>query len=133
MPSGTATVCSENGKPVNTRKGPSTDYALSKAGKIPVGNTVNVSETKTNSKGEEWCKISWTDKNGAKWYNIWIMKKFLSFDETVNQTTETPAEEEDGEGYEEPHDPALDIEIEDAEMIDEMNRILSQQEQGTGN
>ena len=73
----TATVWSENGKPVNTRKGPDESYPMSKAGKIPVGEEVQVDETTVNSQGETWCKCEWTDSKGAHWVNFWIKKDFL--------------------------------------------------------
>lgn len=78
-----ATVWSENGKPVNTRKGPDESYPQSKAGKIPVGEIVQVDETTVNSQGETWCKCEWTDSKGAHWKNFWIKKDFLIMDEPV--------------------------------------------------
>lgn len=71
----TAIVWSENGKPVNTRKGPGKNYPLSKAGKLEVGTPVEVIDT-----DGEWSKIIVVDENNAKWY-CWIMTQFLKFDD----------------------------------------------------
>ena len=71
-----AVVWSQNGKPVNTRKGPDETYGLSKAGKIPVGATVKVLKTQINSQGETWCRIRWTDPRGATWI-CWLKADFL--------------------------------------------------------
>ena len=89
-----AMVWSENGKPVNTRKGPDETYALSKAGKIPAGDTVEVLKTQANAQGENWCRIKWTDPNGATWA-CWIKKDFLKFNETP--TPEPEPEPDPGE------------------------------------
>ena len=71
-----ARVWSENGKPVNTRKGPDESYPLSKAGKIPVGDLVEILEKTVNKQGEEWCRISWQDQRRAVWF-CWIKGCFL--------------------------------------------------------
>lgn len=71
-----ARVWSENGKPVNTRKGPDESYAQSRAGKISVGNVVEILKRETNSQGEEWCKICWQDQKRAIWY-CWMKAVFL--------------------------------------------------------
>lgn len=72
-----AVVWSENGKPVNTRKGPDESYPQSRAGKIPVGEIVQIDETTINAEGETWCRCEWTDENGAHWKNFWMKKDFL--------------------------------------------------------
>ena len=72
-----AEVWSENGKPVNTRKGPDESYPQSRAGKIPVGEIVQIDETTINAEGETWCRCEWTDENGAHWKNFWMKKDFL--------------------------------------------------------
>lgn len=73
-----ATVWSENDLPVNTRKGPGRNYTQSMAGKIPVGETVEILKRTTNN-GEEWCQIRVQDKHGATW-TCWMMGKFLAAD-----------------------------------------------------
>lgn len=72
----TARVWSANGKPVNTRKGPDESYGQSLAGKIPVGNLVEILRRETNKQGEEWCRISWQDQKKAQWY-CWMKAEFL--------------------------------------------------------
>lgn len=71
-----AEVWSANGKPVNTRKGPDETYALSKAGKIPVGTVVEVLENTVNKQGERWSRVCYTDSKGTVWY-CWIKDDFL--------------------------------------------------------
>lgn len=82
-----AEVWSENGKPVNSRKGPDETYPLSKAGKIPVGSVVEVLEHTVNKQGEGWSKVSYTDQRDATW-KCWIKDDFLieldQYDEPVN-------------------------------------------------
>ena len=75
-----ATVYSDNGKPVNFRKKPSTSAAL--VDQIPVGKQVEVTE-----KGSEWCSCKWKGKTG------YIMTQFLIFGEYVpgEDTDPTPA------------------------------------------
>lgn len=73
-----ATVWSENDLPVNTRKGPGRNYAMSMAGKIKVGETVEILKRTTNN-GEEWCLIRVKDRHGASW-TCWMMGKFLATD-----------------------------------------------------
>ena len=65
-----ATVWSEDGKPVNTRKGPGVHYPLSKAGKLPVGTAVEILAEK-----DEWNQIR-VEENGVTWI-CWIMDRFL--------------------------------------------------------
>lgn len=67
-----AVVWSENGKPVNTRKGPGKSYPLSKAGKLEVGTIVEV----ITKRSDGWDSISVVDKNDAKWY-CYIMDQYL--------------------------------------------------------
>ena len=66
-----ARICSENGWPVNTRKGPGADYGLSKAGKLPVGMLVEILKRQG-----DWVRIRCTDRNDATWY-CWVMGKYL--------------------------------------------------------
>jgi hypothetical protein len=77
-----ATVYSDNGKPVNFRKKPSTSAAL--VDQIPVGEQVEVTE-----KGSEWCSCKWKGKTG------YIMTQFLIFGEYVpgEDTDPTPIPE----------------------------------------
>ena len=77
-----ATVYSDNGKPVNFRKKPSTSAAL--VDQIPVGEQVEVTE-----KGSEWCECKWKGKTG------YIMTQFLIFGEYVpgEDTDPTPIPE----------------------------------------
>ena len=83
-----AVVWSENGKPVNSRKGPDETYPLSLAGKIPVDSMVTVNETTVNSQGEDWSKCDYTDPKGVKWKGIWIKSCFLKpVDEPEPETT----------------------------------------------
>ena len=70
-PAATAVVWAENGKPVNTRKGPGKHYGLSKAGKLPVGTAVEILSRKGS-----WDQIRCTDRNGASWV-CWMMDAFL--------------------------------------------------------
>ena len=67
----TATVWSEDDLPVNTRKGPGTGYAQSKAGKLKCGTVVQILKRQ-----KDWAYIRCVDKNGATWY-CWMMDKFL--------------------------------------------------------
>ena len=81
-----AIVTSPNSKPVNTRKGPSRNYPLSKAGKLEVGTPVEVIKTQ---KG--WCYIKTTDANKATWY-CWIMETYLrEVQPTAQPISQTPA------------------------------------------
>lgn len=75
-----ATVYSDNGKPVNFRKKPSTSAAL--VDQVPVGEQVEVTE-----QGSEWCSCKWKGKAG------YIMTQFLIFGEYVpgEDTDPTPA------------------------------------------
>ncbi len=66
-----ARVYSDNGWPVNTRKGPGTGYGLSKAGKLPVGTLVEILKRQG-----DWIRIRCTDRNDATWY-CWVMGKYL--------------------------------------------------------
>ncbi len=66
-----ARICSDNGWPVNTRKGPGTGYGLSKAGKLPVGTLVEILKRQG-----EWIRIRCMDRNDATWY-CWVMGKYL--------------------------------------------------------
>lgn len=95
-----ATVWSENDLPVNTRKGPGRNYAQSMAGKIPVGETVEILKRTTNN-GEEWCQIRVQDKHGATW-TCWMMGKFLQLtdgvkdhDQIVDPNVDSPADPAD--------------------------------------
>lgn len=72
---------SENGKPVNTRKGPNETYGQSRAGTIPVGDTVQIDAETTNDEGETWCKCEWTTRKGVHWANFWVKKDFLIDDQ----------------------------------------------------
>ena len=71
-----ACVTSPNGKPVNTRKGPDETYAMSKAGKIPCGDLVEILESTVNKQGETWDKIRWIDPNDVTWF-CWMKADFL--------------------------------------------------------
>jgi len=71
-----AVVWSENGKPVNTRKGPDESYGQSKAGRIPVGEIVEIISRTVNNQCELWCRIRWTDPSGATWV-CWMKSDFL--------------------------------------------------------
>lgn len=84
-----AVVWSENGKPVNSRKGPGTSYGLSLAGKIPVDSVVQVNETKDNNKGETWSKCDYTDPKGVRWKGIWIKNEFLRTEDEPEPDPET--------------------------------------------
>ena len=94
-----ATVWSENDLPVNTRKGPGRNYAQSMAGKIPVGETVEILKRTTNN-GEEWCQIRVQDKHGATW-TCWMMGKFLQLTDGVKDHDQIVDPNVDG-----PADPA---------------------------
>lgn len=86
-----AIVTGPDGQRVNTRKGPGTNYALSKAGKLNSGERVQVIGTKG-----DWSHIICTP-GGVKWV-CWIMSEFL--------TAEDPTEADPGDGF--PDDPAED-------------------------
>ena len=77
-----ARVWSENGKPVNTRKGPGTYYAQSRAGKLPVGTRVELIGLKNG-----WCRIRCTDSRNASWI-CWIKAEFLKTDEETKSAPE---------------------------------------------
>ena len=74
-PSTTATVYSENGKPVKMRQKPSTACRL--YDEVPVGAVVDVLERdcSTDKAGNTWSKVSYKSRNW--WY---IMSQFLVFD-----------------------------------------------------
>lgn len=78
-----ATTYSDNGKPVNFRKKPSTSAAL--VDQIPVGEQVEVTE-----EGSEWCSCKWRGKTG------YIMTQYLIFGEYVPGEDEDPIPEPDG-------------------------------------
>ena len=77
-----AKVVSGNGKPVNTRRGPDETYAQSKAGKIPVGTSVEIIQHQINSQGEAWSRVKLVDQRGALWY-CWIKDDFLEIDSSM--------------------------------------------------
>lgn len=79
-----ARVWSENGKPVNTRKGPGTLYPLSKAGRLPVGSVVEILQRKG-----QWDSILCVDANGAEWY-CWMKDEFLKPIEPELEPTPEP-------------------------------------------
>ena len=72
-----AHVWSENGKPVNTRKGPGANYPLSRAGKLPVGTQAEILERKG-----DWCRIRCRDLRGAAWV-CWMKSEFLKGENPV--------------------------------------------------
>ena len=78
-----ATVYSDNGKPVNFRKKPSTSAAL--VDQIPVGEQVEVTE-----RGSDWCSCKWKGKTG------YIMTQFLIFGEYVPGEDTDPTPTPDG-------------------------------------
>ena len=90
-----AVVWSQNGKPVNTRKGPDETYGQSKAGRIPVGDVVEVLKTQINSQGENWCRIRWTDPKGATWV-CWIKADFLKPVDGEDHGGDSGSEDQDG-------------------------------------
>ena len=71
-----AVIWSENGGPVITRKGPGTSYPMSKAGRIPCGDVVEIIDGTMNSRQEEWCRVMWTDPRGVMWV-CWVMAAFM--------------------------------------------------------
>ena len=66
-----AVVWAGQGSTVNTRQGPGTSYALSKAGRIPVGTVVEILKRLNG-----WCRIRYNDPNNATWY-CWMKDEFL--------------------------------------------------------
>jgi len=70
----TAYVTSENGKPVNTRKGPGKNYAQSLAGKLEVGTEVEILERRG-----EWDQIR-VRQNGVNRV-CWMMDHYLQAEE----------------------------------------------------
>ena len=66
-----AEVWSENGKPVNTRKGPDTSYPQAGPGKLAVGTVVEIEKTQG-----DWSYIKYTDSYNAVWY-CWMKSEFL--------------------------------------------------------
>ncbi len=66
-----AVVWAGQGSTVNTRQGPGTLYALSKAGRIPVGTVVEILKRQ-----KSWCRIRYTDPKKAVWY-CWMKEEFL--------------------------------------------------------
>lgn len=65
-----AKVWSENGKPVNTRKGPGKNYPQSLAGKLPVGTIVEIL-----LRNGEWDEIACYENKVRR--VCWIMDEFL--------------------------------------------------------
>lgn len=78
-----AVVWAGQGSTVNTRQGPGTLYALSKAGRIPVGTMVEILK---RQKG--WCRIRYTDPKDAVWY-CWMKEEFLRPAEAEDPEPET--------------------------------------------
>ena len=74
-----AFVWSENGKPVNTRKGPGKNYAQSYAGKLPVGTKVEILE-----KRGDWDQIR--IREGGVTRVCWMMAEFLREEEPEQET-----------------------------------------------
>ncbi len=66
-----AAVRAGSGSTVNTRQGPGTTCALSKAGRVPVGTVVEILKRQNG-----WCRIRYTDPNSAVWY-CWMKEEFL--------------------------------------------------------
>lgn len=64
-------VWSENGKPVNTRKGPGTGYPQAGPGKLPVGTVVEYIDSKNG-----WTKIRVVDERDAVWI-CWMKSEYL--------------------------------------------------------
>ncbi len=81
----TAVVRAGQGSTVNTRQGPGTHYALSKAGRLPVGTVVEILK-----RAGGWCRIRYTDPDGAVWY-CWMKEEFLVTD-SVSDPEEEPEE-----------------------------------------
>jgi hypothetical protein len=67
-----AEVWSENGKPVNTRKGPGTGYGQAGPGKLPVGTVVEIMKARSDG----WDYIRYVDKLDAIWY-CYMQASFL--------------------------------------------------------
>ena len=86
-----AVVTSDNGNPVNTRKGPGKEYPQSKAGKLPAGTEVQVLKTKA-----DWSYIKHIDQNKATWY-CWINTTYL-----------TQPQQKEGEEENDPANPPAD-------------------------
>ena len=84
-----AIVTGPNGERVNTRKGPGTGYALSKAGKLDSGERVKILSEK-----DGWAKIAcWP--NGVLWY-CWIKSEFLTAEDPEDaDPADDPAEDQD--------------------------------------
>ena len=70
-----ATVWAESGETVNIRKEKNTHSKLVE--RVPVGATVRVIK-----QGNEWSKVCYTDKAGAKWYGF-MMSTFLKNENCV--------------------------------------------------
>ena len=79
-----AVVWAGQGSKVNTRQGPGTTYALSKAGRIPVGTVVEILKRQNG-----WCRIRYTDPNDAVWY-CWMKEEFLKPAEQENMDDSVP-------------------------------------------
>jgi len=82
----TAVVSVPDHTNVITRKGPGKSYAMSKAGRIPDGDFVEIIER--NESGD-WCKVLWIDPRGASWV-CWVKAEFLK----VEGTPEPPPDPE---------------------------------------
>ena len=83
-----AIVTGPNGERVNTRKGPGTNYGLSKAGKLNSGERVQVLDTKG-----DWSKIAcWPD--GVCW-RCWIKSEFLTAEDPDETFPDDPAEDDE--------------------------------------
>lgn len=86
-----ATVTSPNGKPVNLRKGPGTNYTY--IAKVPIGTVVTV-----HGGNDEWMQVSTGGKTG------YMMTSFLMVEKVDEAPQETPQEDQQGgysEGFEE--------------------------------
>ena len=90
----TATVTSENGKPVNLRTRPALNAAL--VAKIAVGEEAEILDSTTDGSGNHWSKIR------AGKFTGWMMTKYLAADDSAlppEDFGQSDLDEPDGQRY----------------------------------
>ena len=82
--SGTRYITSQNGKPVNVRKGPGTSYALAAIGTMSVGTKVTLQYKDTGADGKVWYQVINSSNKGG-----WVRGDFLTSSSPTQVAYET--------------------------------------------
>lgn len=86
--SGTATIKSANGSPVNVRSGPGTSYKLASVGTYKVGTSVRLLYRDTNG-SETWYEV--TTSSTASSSGFWVRSDFLNINNGGPNPTTPPS------------------------------------------